>query len=63
VSFDAPFYGVITGMFTNARFFKCALQVNPAGYIKYRGQQQSFNEHEYSQKLLFISLEAAFKSL
>lgn len=50
-------------MFTNARFFKCALQVNPAGYIKYRGQQQSFNEHEYSQKLLFISLEAAFKSL
>ena len=61
MSFDAQFYGVITGMFTKARFFKCALQVNPAGYIKYRGQQQTITEDEYNQNLLAASLKAGIE--
>lgn len=48
-------------MFTKARFFKCALQVNPAGYIKYRGQQQTITEDEYNQNLLAASLEAGIE--
>lgn len=44
--------------YTQARFFKCALQVNPAGYIKYRGQQQALSEDEYNQQLLNAALEA-----
>ena len=43
---------------TQARFFKCALQVNPAGYINYRGQQQTLSEDEYNQQLLAACLEA-----
>ena len=39
-----------------ARFFKCALQVNPVGYIQYRGQEQSLSEAEYNQQLLFVLL-------
>lgn len=48
-------------MFTKARFFKCALQVNPAGYIKYRGQQQSITEDEYNQNLLAATQEAGIE--
>ncbi|HAV9820223.1 TPA: hypothetical protein ACF2VU_001632 [Escherichia coli] len=48
-------------MFTKVRFFKCALQVNPAGYIKYRGQQQTITEDEYNQNLLAASLEAGIE--
>lgn len=48
-------------MFTKARFFKCALQVNPAGYIKYHGQQQTITEDEYNQNLLAASLEAGIE--
>ena len=44
--------------YTKARFFKCALQVNPAGYINYRGQQQALTEDEYNQQLLAACLEA-----
>ena len=44
--------------YTRARFFKCALQVNSVGYIKYRGQQQSLTEDEYNQQLLSAALEA-----
>lgn len=47
--------------YTKARFFKCALQVNPAGYIKYRGQQQSLSEDEYNQQLLSAALEAGIE--
>ncbi|HZJ92756.1 MAG TPA: AAA family ATPase [Thiopseudomonas sp.] len=47
--------------YKKARFFKCALQVNPAGYIQYRGQQQSLSEHEYNQKLLDAALEAGIE--
>lgn len=42
-----------------ARFFKCALQVNPAGYIQYRGQQQSLSEADYNQQLLDAALETS----
>lgn len=44
--------------YTKARFFKCALQVNPSGYIKYRGQQQELTEDDYNQQLLDAALEA-----
>lgn len=50
-----------TKKYTKAAFFKCALQVNPAGYIKYRGQQQSYSETEYNQKLLDAALEAGIE--
>ncbi|EOU8647255.1 hypothetical protein ACN0QO_002781 [Escherichia coli] len=48
---------------TKADFFKCALQVNPAGYSKYRGKE-SLSEDTYNQKLLESCLEAtAFLAL
>ncbi|ANE55100.1 TrlF family AAA-like ATPase [Methylomonas sp. DH-1] len=47
--------------YTKAQFFKCALQVNPAGYIKYRGAQQTLSEDEYNQQLLTAALEAGVK--
>lgn len=50
-----------TKKYTKAAFFKCALQVNPAGYIKYRGKQQSYSETEYNQKLLDAALEAGIE--
>jgi len=45
----------------SARFFKCALQVNPVGYIAYRGQQQALTEDEYNQQLLAAALEAGIR--
>ncbi|UCG19444.1 MAG: AAA family ATPase [Thiotrichales bacterium] len=50
-------------VYKKARFFKCALQVNPAGYIQYRGQQQSLAESDYNQKLLNAALEAGIEVL
>lgn len=47
--------------YKKARFFKCALQVNPAGYIQYRGQQQSLSESDYNQGLLNAALEAGIE--
>ncbi|MDR5907511.1 TrlF family AAA-like ATPase [Franzmannia qiaohouensis] len=47
--------------YTKARFWKCALQVNPAGYIKYRGQEQSSTEADYNQTLLKVCLEENIK--
>ncbi|MBU1309833.1 MAG: AAA family ATPase [Gammaproteobacteria bacterium] len=44
--------------YTKARFFKCALQVNSVGYIRYRGQQQTLTEDEYNLQLLNAALEA-----
>lgn len=48
-------------IYTKARFFKCALQVNPASYIKYRGAQQTLSEDEYNQQLLTAALEAGIE--
>ena len=47
--------------YKKARFFKCALQVNPVGYIQYRGQEQSLSEAEYNQQLLNAALEAGIE--
>ncbi len=47
--------------YKKARFFKCALQVNPAGYIKYRGQEQTLSEADYNQQLLAAALEAGIE--
>jgi len=44
--------------YTKAKFWKCALQVNPAGYIKYRGQDQSLTEADYNQQLLDACIES-----
>ncbi len=42
--------------YPKARFFKCALQVNPASYSTYRGQAQTLSDAEYNQQLLDASL-------
>lgn len=47
--------------YTKARFFKCALQVNPAGYIKYRGGQQELSEDDYNRQLLTAALETGIE--
>lgn len=47
--------------FTKAKFWKCALQVNPANYIGYRGKQQGLSEDEYNHKLLEVCLEENIK--
>jgi ABC-type lipoprotein export system ATPase subunit len=47
--------------YTKAQFWKCALQVNPAGYLQYRGAEQPLSEDEYNQQLLNIALENQIK--
>ncbi|MBV1883708.1 MAG: AAA family ATPase [Pseudomonadales bacterium] len=44
--------------FTQARFWKCALQVNPAAYINYQGQSQPLSETQYNQALLTACIES-----
>ena len=46
---------------TKARFWKCALQVNPACYIQYRGKAHDIDENEYNNKLLKTCLEEEIK--
>ena len=53
----------ITMQYTQAKFWKCALQVNPAGYIKHRGQEQVLSESEYNQKLLDVCVKENIKVL
>jgi len=44
--------------YTYARFWRCALQVNPVGYNgTYRGANHGFDEVEYNQALLQKCLE------
>ncbi|PXA03884.1 DNA repair protein [Coraliomargarita sinensis] len=50
-----------TETYTKAKFWKCALQVNPAGYIKYRGTDHDMTEAEYNQQLLNTALENDIK--
>ena len=41
--------------YTHARFWKCALQVNPHGYSKsYQGQDHGLNAESYAEKLLEV---------
>ena len=54
---------IVTMEYTQAKFWKCALQVNPAGYIKYRGQEQALSESDYNQKLLEVCVQENIKVL
>ena len=47
----------MTESHTKAQFWKCALQVNPAGYISYRGTDHGMTEEQYNQKLVEAALE------
>ncbi len=47
--------------YTKAQYWKCALQVNPASYIQYRGQAQVMSEDEYNQAILTTCLEEKIK--
>lgn len=47
--------------FTKAKFWKCALQVNPSSYVGYRGKQQGLSEDEYNHKLMEVCLEENIK--
>ncbi len=49
--------------YTKAQFWKCALQVNPAGYIAYRGTDHGMTEEEFNQELLKIAKENDIKVL
>ncbi|QSO46940.1 PHP domain-containing protein [Alicyclobacillus mengziensis] len=43
--------------YTVAKFWKCAFQVNPAGYTSYRGNQHNLTEVEYNQELVLVAKE------
>lgn len=47
--------------YTKAKFWKCALQVNPAGYIAFRGTDHGMTEAEYNHKLVEVALENDIK--
>lgn len=47
--------------YTKARFWKCALQVNPAGYITYRGTDHDLTEEQYNLELVRIAKENDIK--
>ncbi len=49
--------------YTKAQFWKCALQVNPAGYISYRGDDHGMTQDEYNQALLKYAQEQDIKVL
>ena len=49
--------------YTKARFWKCALQVNPYGYIKFRGTDHGMTEEQYNRELLEICQEEDIKVL
>ena len=51
----------MTEEYTRAKFWKCALQVNPYSYIKYRGKEHELSEAEYNAQLLKICLEEKIK--
>ncbi|GMA51334.1 hypothetical protein GCM10025857_26910 [Alicyclobacillus contaminans] len=42
---------------TKAKFWKCALQVNPSSYITYRGADHNLTEEEYNRELLRVAKE------
>ena len=46
----------MTDTYTKARFWKCALQVNPAGYIDYRGASHGLSEEQYNQELVDVAV-------
>jgi hypothetical protein len=44
--------------YTRAKYWKCALQVNPASYINYRGGDHGMSEYEYNRELVLRFLPA-----
>ena len=42
---------------TYSKYWKCALQVNPASYVAYRGVEQSLSEEQYNEAILTACLE------
>jgi len=42
----------MTETFTKARFWRCALQVNPSGYIQYRGENHGLTADRYHAELV-----------
>lgn len=51
----------MTEKYTKAEFWKCALQVNPAGYIALRGGDHGMTEGQYNQELVRIAKENEIK--
>jgi DNA repair ATPase RecN len=51
----------MTEKYTKARFWKCALQVNPVGYISYRGANHGMTEEQYNLELARIAKENNIK--
>lgn len=47
--------------YTRARFWKCALQVNSADYIKCRGTDHGMSEEQYNQELVKVARENEIK--
>lgn len=48
---------------TKAQFWKCALQVNPYNYIKYRGSDHGMTAEQYNNELLKMCLQEHIKVL
>ena len=44
-----------------AEFYKCALQVNPYDYIKYRGEEHQFEEAKYNHAIFENCLKTGIK--
>ncbi|HBC00737.1 MAG TPA: ATPase [Pseudomonas sp.] len=52
----------MSDQYTHARFWRCALQVNPVGYNQaYRGREHSLSEEQYNQAVLDKCLELGIK--
>ena len=52
----------MTETYTKAKFWKCALQVNPSSYLaKYRSENHGMTQDEYNQKLATVALENNIK--
>ena len=51
----------MTETYTKASFWKCALQVNPAGYIEYRGEDHGLTVEQYNDELLRICRQEGIK--
>ncbi len=49
--------------YTKAQFWKCALQVNPHSYIRFRGTDHDMTEEQYNKELLKLCQEENIKVL
>lgn len=51
----------MTDQYTKAKFWKCALQVNPVGYIVYRGADHGMTAEQYNTELVRVAKENGIK--